>query len=69
MTKKSRGELEDEFTKAMIHFEKDYFGRGPVEARTRAPRARSPLRGRAGRHRQPSLRQRPGATGPAVAPA
>ena len=34
MNKKSRGEMEDEFTKAMIRFEKDYFGRGPVEART-----------------------------------
>ena len=32
--KKSRGEMEDEFTKAMIRFEKDYFGRGPVEARS-----------------------------------
>jgi uncharacterized protein YbcI len=32
--KKSRGEMEDELTKAMIRFEKDYFGRGPVEART-----------------------------------
>jgi uncharacterized protein YbcI len=31
---KSRGELEDEFTKAMVRFEKDFFGRGPVEART-----------------------------------
>jgi uncharacterized protein YbcI len=34
MTKKTHGEMEDEFTKAMIRFEKDYFGRGPVEART-----------------------------------
>lgn len=34
MNKKTRGEMEDEFTKAMIRFEKDYFGRGPVEART-----------------------------------
>jgi len=34
MTKKTRGEMEDEFTKAMIRFEKDYFGRGPVEGRT-----------------------------------
>lgn len=32
--KKSRGEMEDEFSKAMIRFEKDYFGRGAVEART-----------------------------------
>lgn len=34
MTKKSRGELEAEFTKAMIKFEKDFLGRGPLEART-----------------------------------
>lgn len=34
MKKKTRGEMEDEFTKAMIRFEKDFFGRGPVEART-----------------------------------
>jgi uncharacterized protein YbcI len=34
MNNKSRGEMEDEFTKAMVRFEKDYFGRGPVEART-----------------------------------
>lgn len=34
MNKKTRGEMEDEFTKAMIRFEKDYFGRGPVDART-----------------------------------
>jgi uncharacterized protein YbcI len=30
----SRGELEAEFTKRVVKFEKDYFGRGPVEART-----------------------------------
>lgn len=34
MPKKTRGELEDEFTKAIIRFEKDYLGRGPLEART-----------------------------------
>ena len=34
MPKKSRGELEAEFTKAMIKFEKDFLGRGPLEART-----------------------------------
>jgi uncharacterized protein YbcI len=34
MNKKTRGEMEDEITKAMIRFEKDYFGRGPVDART-----------------------------------
>jgi uncharacterized protein YbcI len=34
MAKKSRGQLEDEFTRAMITFEKEYLGRGPVEART-----------------------------------
>jgi len=34
MTKKTRGELEAEFTKAMIRFEKDFLGRGPLEART-----------------------------------
>lgn len=30
---KTRGEIENEFSKAMIQFEKDYFGRGPIEAR------------------------------------
>ncbi len=34
MTKKTRGELEAEFTKAMIKFEKDFLGRGPLDART-----------------------------------
>ena len=34
MPNKTRGELEAEFTKAIITFEKDYLGRGPVEART-----------------------------------
>jgi len=30
----SKGELEAEFTKRIVKFEKDYLGRGPVEART-----------------------------------
>lgn len=34
MPNKTRGELEAEFTRAIIAFEKDYLGRGPVEART-----------------------------------
>lgn len=34
MTYRTRGQIEDEFTKAMIQFEKDQHGRGPVEART-----------------------------------
>ncbi len=34
MTKKSRGQLEAEFTKAIIKFEKEYLGRGPLDART-----------------------------------
>ena len=33
-TKKSRGEYEDEFTKAIIKFEKEQLGRGPDSART-----------------------------------
>lgn len=32
--KKTRGQLEAEFTNAIIKFEKDYLGRGPLEART-----------------------------------
>ena len=32
--KKTRGECEAEFTKAMIKFEKEYLGRGPLDART-----------------------------------
>lgn len=32
--KQSRGEYEAEFSKAIIKFEKDYLGRGPLEART-----------------------------------
>ena len=31
---KTKGELEAEFTKRIVKFEKDYLGRGPVEART-----------------------------------
>lgn len=34
MTKKTRGQLEAEFTNAIIKFEKDYLGRGPLEGRT-----------------------------------
>lgn len=30
----SRGQMEDEVTKAMIQWEKEYMGRGPIEART-----------------------------------
>lgn len=32
--KKTRGEAESEFTKAIIKFEKEYLGRGPLDART-----------------------------------
>jgi uncharacterized protein YbcI len=32
--KKTRGEHEAEFTKAMIKFEKDYLGRGPQDVKT-----------------------------------
>ncbi len=31
---KTRGALEDEFSKAIIRFEKEHLGRGPLEART-----------------------------------
>jgi uncharacterized protein YbcI len=31
---KTRGEMEAEFSRAMIKFEKEYLGRGPLEART-----------------------------------
>ena len=31
---RSRGSLENEFSKAIIRFEKEHLGRGPVEART-----------------------------------
>ena len=34
MLKKTRGQLEAEFTNAIIKFEKEYLGRGPLEART-----------------------------------
>lgn len=30
----SKGQMEDEITKAIIQWEKDYMGRGPTEART-----------------------------------
>lgn len=32
--RRTRGELEAEFTRAMIQFEKDYLGRGPADVRT-----------------------------------
>jgi uncharacterized protein YbcI len=31
---KTKGEIEAEFTKEMVKFEKEYLGRGPLEART-----------------------------------
>ena len=34
MTKKTRGQSEAEFTRAIVKFEKKYLGRGPLEART-----------------------------------
>ena len=34
MAKKTRGEYEAEFTKAMIKFEKEYLGRGPQDVKT-----------------------------------
>lgn len=34
MTKKTRGEHEAEFTRAMIKFEKEYLGRGPQDVKT-----------------------------------
>lgn len=34
MKDKTRGELEADFTKAIIAFEKEYLGRGPVDTRT-----------------------------------
>ena len=34
MMTKTRGQVEAELTEAIIRFEKDYLGRGPVEART-----------------------------------
>nr|WP_174258568.1 Na-translocating system protein MpsC family protein [Dethiobacter alkaliphilus] len=30
----SKGQMEDEITKAMIHWEREYKGRGPTEAKT-----------------------------------
>jgi uncharacterized protein YbcI len=32
--RKTRGEAEAEFTRAIVKFEKEYLGRGPVDART-----------------------------------
>jgi len=34
MKLKTRGEVEAEFTQAIVKFEKDYLGRGPLDART-----------------------------------
>ncbi|KAA3645485.1 MAG: DUF2294 domain-containing protein [Chloroflexi bacterium] len=34
MSNKTRGELQAEFSKAIVQFEKDYLGRGPLEVRT-----------------------------------
>ena len=34
MKTKTRGELEAEFTRAIVKFELEYFGRGPLDART-----------------------------------
>jgi uncharacterized protein YbcI len=34
MSKKTRGEREDGFSRAIIRLEKEYLGRGPVETRT-----------------------------------
>ena len=34
MTGKTRGQYEAEFTRAIIKFEKEHLGRGPLEART-----------------------------------
>lgn len=33
-TRKTKGQLEAELTEAIIRFEKEYLGRGPLEART-----------------------------------
>lgn len=33
-TKMTRGQAEAEFTQAIIRFEKEYLGRGPIDART-----------------------------------
>ncbi len=34
MARKTKGQLEADLTKAVIQFEKEYLGRGPLEART-----------------------------------
>lgn len=34
MSTKTQGQLEAQFSREMIKFEKDHFGRGPLEART-----------------------------------
>ena len=34
MTKKTKGQIEAQFSEAVIKFEREYIGRGPVEART-----------------------------------
>lgn len=34
MVRKTRGQLEAEFTRAIIKFEKEYLGRGPADAQT-----------------------------------
>jgi len=34
MVRKTKGQLEADLTKAVIQFEKEYLGRGPLEART-----------------------------------
>ena len=34
MTIKSAGEIEDEISKSMVQFEKEYMGRGPTEVKT-----------------------------------
>ena len=34
MSRKSQGQVEAEFTKAVIKFEKEYLGRGPLEVHT-----------------------------------
>lgn len=34
MPRSTRGEVEAEFTRAIIKFEKEYLGRGPLDART-----------------------------------
>ena len=34
MKSKTRGELEAEMTQAIVRFEKEYLGRGPLDARS-----------------------------------